>query len=235
MRRGDWDAAWELALRVGTATELEELLTASIGDLLTHSRVATLERCVAILMDRVGPSGVAQLAQAEIALRHGEHLAAQAFAEQAADTLALDQKAYALCLAGSAAHVGSREIRALELFREAEELAIEAETLRRARWGYLVAATAIESAEALEVFRVLAAESNEPIAPEQAVRVADKRISLGMRFGSISTLDESRRTAELLPQVPDALVRCSFRSTYSCALNLAADYSRGFRGGLGSR
>jgi DNA-binding NarL/FixJ family response regulator len=225
IRRGDWDGAWELALRVGTAEELEDLLMASIGDLLTRSRVATLERCVSTIVERVGPTGVAHLAQAEIALRRGEHLAAQAFAEQAADALDHDRKAYALCLAGSAAHVGSRETRALELFRDAESHATEHDTLRRARWGCLVAAAAIESPEALDVFKTLTTDGDQVLSAEQAVRVADKRISLGMRFGSILTLDESRRTAELLPQVADALVRCSFRSTYSCALNLAADYT----------
>jgi DNA-binding NarL/FixJ family response regulator len=56
------------------------------------------------------------------------------------------------------------------------------------------------------------------------VREADKRIALGLRFGTVSTLQESRRVAQLLPQVRDPVIRCSFRATYSCALNLAAEY-----------
>ena len=221
---GEWDAAWNVALRNDTA-DLGQLLTESVGDLLAGSRVATLEQCILDVVARTGQTGAVRVAQAEIALRRGEHIAAQALAQRAVDDLDGDGQAHALCVAGSAAHVGSREERALQLFEQAEAVATSDTTRGRARWGYLVAAAAIESPEALTVFETLAGELEDPTDPELAVRVADKQIALGMRFGSISTLDDSRRTAELLPQVSDVLVRCSFRSTYSCALNLAADYS----------
>jgi DNA-binding NarL/FixJ family response regulator len=61
----------------------------------------------------------------------------------------------------------------------------------------------------------------------EAVRTADKRLVLGIRFGAIHGLREARCVEELLPSVPDPFVRCSFRGTFSCALNLASEYSHG--------
>ncbi len=62
--------------------------------------------------------------------------------------------------------------------------------------------------------------------PTESIRTADKRLALGLRFGRIGSLSEAKRVAELLPSVSDPFVRCSFRSTFSCALNLAAEYSQ---------
>ena len=60
----------------------------------------------------------------------------------------------------------------------------------------------------------------------EAVQTADKRLLLGLRFGRIESLSEAKEVAELLPAVPDPVLRCSFGSTFSCALNLAAEYAR---------
>ena len=58
----------------------------------------------------------------------------------------------------------------------------------------------------------------------EAVRTADKNLVLGLRFGSIRGLPEARKVEELVPSVPDPFVRCSFRGTFSYALNLASEY-----------
>ena len=63
----------------------------------------------------------------------------------------------------------------------------------------------------------------------EVVRTADKRLVLGIRFGCIRGLDDARKVEELLPSVADPFVRCSFRGTFSCALNLAAEYIHGLQ------
>lgn len=224
VQRTNWDGAWELALEIGEPGLLEALLARSLDDLLRCSRLSTLARHVADVIDRCGDSGATLLAQAEIALRRGEHVAAQILAEKAAAALEGLEKAQAFCLAGTAAHVGSREDRALELFRLALATSDDELTTRRARWGYLVAACAIELPEAIAVFESLTGDPSNNATADQAVREADKRVALGLRFGEVTSLDDSRRAAELLPQVSDPLTRCSFRSTFACALNLACDY-----------
>ena len=60
--------------------------------------------------------------------------------------------------------------------------------------------------------------------PTELVRLADKRLSLGFRFGYVRHLRDARRVAELVPAVDDPFVRCSFRSMYSWALTLGCVY-----------
>ena len=52
---------------------------------------------------------------------------------------------------------------------------------------------------------------------------------LGIRFGAIRGLPEARNVEELLPSVEDPFVRCSFRGTFSYALNLASEYSHAYQ------
>jgi len=61
--------------------------------------------------------------------------------------------------------------------------------------------------------------------PTELVRLADKRLSLGFRFGYVRHLRDARRVSELVSAVEDPFVRCSFRSMYSWALILGCDYA----------
>jgi DNA-binding NarL/FixJ family response regulator len=61
------------------------------------------------------------------------------------------------------------------------------------------------------------------------IQAADKRLLLGLRFGSIKSLAGPKKVVELLPSVSDPVLRCSFGSTFSCALNLASEYERALR------
>ena len=61
------------------------------------------------------------------------------------------------------------------------------------------------------------------VRPQELVRMADKRLSLGFRFGQVNQLAEARRVSELT-QLEDPVARCSFRCMYSCGLNLSAYY-----------
>ena len=60
----------------------------------------------------------------------------------------------------------------------------------------------------------------------EIVRMADKKLGVGLRFGEIRDLAEARRVAELVTHVDDPFVRCSFRSFYAYALSLSAFHRR---------
>lgn len=229
--RRDWDAAFDLADRRGCDTDLSELLRASLDELLNSSRFATLEVCVERVVRRVGETPLALLAQAELALRQGQHSAAQSIAERIAPNEDADQsiRFRAQLLAGRAAHVGSREAEALGFFRLALGLAGDDGERRRAKWGELTAAMALEQETAHVLLAELEREAGERPDPTDAVRTVDKRIALGLRFGSLESLSEARRIGELLPFVHDPFARCSFRSTFSCALNLGSEYELALR------
>lgn len=220
------DAAFELTETLGAPADLDRLIVESIDELLNNARLSTLESWVTRATDRTGESPTVLLAQAEVALHQGRHLTTQAVAERIVRGTVLDPlvafRAY--LVGGKAAHVGSREHDALALFRQAEVAGGSDAQRRLARWGQLTAAAALELDLAHELMGELEPAARQGIDPTESIRTADKRLALGLRFGGVRSLAEAKRVAELLPSVKDPFVRCSFRSTYSCALNLACDY-----------
>jgi DNA-binding CsgD family transcriptional regulator len=225
--RRETDAAFELAEKLGAPADIDRLMIESMDELLNGARLPTLESWVDRASARVGESPSVLLAQAEVALRQGRHLIAQSIAERitrgASGEVPVAFRAY--LLGGRAAHVGSREDDALALYREAERVACAKGERRLAKWGQLTAAAALELDVAHELLGELQASAAEGLDPTELVRTADKRLALGLHFGGIPSLSEAKRVAELLEAVPDPFVRCSFRSTFSCALNLAAEYA----------
>jgi DNA-binding NarL/FixJ family response regulator len=225
-RRGELDAAFDLTERVGTSNDVDRLVSDSMDELLDGAFLSTLELWVSRATDQAGETTSLLLAQAEIALRQGRHLAAQAIAERVYRTGDLDVIYRACMVAGKAAHVGSREDEALSQFGMAERLACDDEERRRAKWGQLTAAVDLELDASHVLIRELKDSAARGLDATEAIQQADKQLMMGMRFGSVASLGEAKKVAELLTSVPDPFVRCSFGSIYSCALNLAAEYPR---------
>jgi DNA-binding NarL/FixJ family response regulator len=221
--RGELDAAFDLTERVGGPEDVDRLVSESMRELLNRARLPTLELWASHVADRLGENTTVLLAQAEISLRHGRHLTAQALAERVTRSGDRSASYHANLLGGRAAHVGSREQDALVLYRRAEETARDEGERRDAKWGQLTAAIDLELASSLPLLRELEASSGH-LDPTEAIQVADKSIAYGLRFGAVQSLGEAKRVAELLSSVPDPFLRCSFGSTFSCALNLAAEY-----------
>jgi DNA-binding CsgD family transcriptional regulator len=224
--RHELDAAFELAETLGEPGDIERLIIESMDELLNGARLSTLELWVERAAARIGETPAVLIAQAEVALRQGRHLTAQVVAERIIRLAPVAQEvAYrAYLVGGKAAHVGAREHDALNLFRSAEAASRTDDERRRARWGLLTATAALEMEAAYDLMSDLQDSTAEGLDPVEAVRVADKRLALGLRFGAIDCLAAAKAAAELLASVPDPFVRMSFRSTFSCALNLAAEY-----------
>jgi ATP/maltotriose-dependent transcriptional regulator MalT len=224
--RGELDAAFELAERSAGPREVDRFVAESMGRLLDGSRLPTLELWVSHAAHRVGETSTLLLAQAEIALRQGHHLSAQAMSERAARRGDASLAYRAHLVGGKAAHVGGREQDALTLFRRAEAVAPDARERRRAAWGQLTAAIDLELESSHQLLRDLESSAADEFDETEMIQAVDKRLLLGLRFGSVGSLVRARKVSELLPAVEDPVLRCSFGSTFSCALNLSADYSR---------
>ena len=226
--RRELDAAFDLAVKLGEADDVDRVMVESIEELLHGARLSTLESWVDRAIERVGESAAVLLAQGEVALRQGRHLTSQAIAERVLRNAPRSQtvRFRTYLLGGKAAHVGSRENEALELYERAERVSVTVMQRRLAKWGQLTASAALELEVAHELLSELELSAATGLDPTESIRTADKRLALGLRFGRVRSLPEAKRVAELLPSVPDPFVRCSFRSTFSCALNLAAEYSR---------
>lgn len=224
-RRREWDAAFDLVERHRIDVELEVLFNDALDELLNGARLATIERWIDRADRRRLVSPIVEIAKSELALRHGRHMSAQAFAEVALSMLAKNEanRFRALVVAARSAHSGSREEVALSYYRLAEEAALNPRSIHEALWGQLMCATALELDEAHELMRTLE-ETLTTRGPYELVRMADKKLGLGFRFGSVQHLSAARRVAELVDHVDDPFVRCSFRCAFAYALNLGAFY-----------
>jgi len=218
----EWDAAFDLIARRGATAELEPLLLSALDELLDTARLATIETWCALASGSGLDAPAFALARAEVALRHGRHAEAQAFAEAAAAGEESQLTFRALSVAGRAAHLASREEEALELYRRAEAAAATDAERRDALWGQLTCLIELEHPQAVSTLELLRAGVSFGDARE-AVRAAGHRVYCQLRLGSIE-LSEADRASQLLPAAEDPLVESSFQIAYSAALALAARY-----------
>ncbi len=227
-RRLEWDAAFELVCRYGSDADSDALFADALDSLLNGARLATIQTWIDRAEIRRLSSPTIEVAKAELALRGGRHMSAQAFAEGAIAVASghSSEEYRAAMVAGRAAHAGSREELALGFYRSAADAACTPLDVRDALWGQLMCASALELAEAytlLELLESAVVHSD----PYELVRMADKKLGMDFRFGAIRHLGEARRVSELVGHVADPFVRCSFRCAFSCALNLSSLYEQG--------
>lgn len=224
-RRGDWDACLSLCRAYGLRDDYLRLIDRCAADLLATSRIASLETWVDAGRDWGLADRRLALAQAEVDLCQGRYLAAlmRTREAEAEDGDKSDLRLH--FLAAKAAHAGSLEEEALRQYETARALAVLEADRREASWGMLMCLAALERPEALELLSGLEAETLKDSDARDQVRMADKRLSVGFRFGRVEHLADAHRVAELVPSIDDPIVRCSFRSMYSWALLLGAYYS----------
>lgn len=223
-RRREWDAAFDLIVRTGAAGELDDLMRRALDELLDTARLSTLQRWCGAASEAGVDTPIFAVARAEIMLRRGRHVEAMAHAETAAR--ADSEFAFrALCIAGRAAHLASREEDSLDLYQRAEVAAASERDVRDARWGQLMCIIDLElpSAEAT------LAELSQGVSfadPREMVRAAANRLYLDLRQGPID-LDAADVAYQLLATIRDPLVESSFLSGYAVALSLTSRYEDG--------
>ena len=82
-RRSEWDAAFDLVDRFGTADDVDTLFTDALDELLNAARLATVETWIGQAKVKQLSSPTLEVAKAELALRNGKHLSAETFAQAA--------------------------------------------------------------------------------------------------------------------------------------------------------
>jgi DNA-binding CsgD family transcriptional regulator len=220
-KRHDWDAAFELIARHGLTAELEPLLTVALDELLETARLATIEEwCDLGGADTEAP--VFALARAELALRRGRLIEAQAHGEAAA-TAGSDLAFRALSTAGRAAHLASREEESLELFERAAEAATTESERRDAKWDRLLGLIELELPEAREQLEELSAGVSQSN-PVEVVKRAMHLTKYQFKLGELD-LAQADRANELVGMIRDPVRRAAFQCTYATALALAARYA----------
>ena len=223
--RRDWDPAFELVRRFEIDDKLGDLMLDAIDDTLNAGRLPVLREWVRYARARRFRGPIVSLAEIELELRRGRHLTALTLARAAlSDEQTTGALRYRIAMtAARAAHAGSRDEEALDLYRDALGFALTEAHERDARWGELVCTAALERPEAHSLLDGLRRSVNTSDVRDQ-VRLADKQMLVGLRFGVVRHLAESRAATELVDRIDDPFVRCSFRTVHGWALALGAHY-----------
>lgn len=225
-RRREWDACFELVRSHGFDDEFRRVCAIALDEMVFCGRLLGLEEWVDHAKRRGIGDLVFGLAEAQVHLRHGRHVRALTLARS------LSQKAVeggeiayrVRIVAAQAAHIGSLEEEALSFYSSAHSIAPDSASEREAGWGEVMCLAALEREAAHRRLDELSSSVNWSDARDQ-VRMVDKQLSVGFRFGFVRHLSDARRVAELVPQISDPLLRCSFRSMLSWALLLGAHYA----------
>ena len=171
----------------GSDGDLHALFSEALNSLLNGARLATIQTWIDRAEAKRLSSAAIHLAKAELALRSGRHMSAQAFAEAGMAIAAEgdDDWLRAAMVAGRAAHAGSREELALGFYRSAERAATTPDGIRDARWGQLMCASALELDETQVLLALLESTVGQSD-PDELVRMVDKRAWIGLPIGCSS-------------------------------------------------
>jgi DNA-binding NarL/FixJ family response regulator len=225
-KRREWDACFELVRTHGFDNEFRRICGLALDEMVFGGRLLGLEEWVEHAKYRDLTDLVFGVAEAQVHLRHGRHVRALTLARSLVDRSVNDRDIQyrAHIVAAQAAHIGSLEEEALRYYSSANAIAPDFAAGREAGWGEVMCLAALEREAAHSRLKELASSVNWSDARDQ-VRMVDKQLSVGFRFGFVRHLQDAHRIVELVPQISDPLLRCSFRSMYAWALLLGAFYS----------
>jgi len=224
--RQEWDEVFELASRFADALLLVKLFEMSLYPMLDQARVPTLERWIQTARARKLDAPALDLAEAEVAFRRGELARAEAFACQAARTVDGDDPlaSRALWLAGTSAHLTSRDEAALEHFKKAQDAATTNGDARSAIWGQFTASESLDhETDAATLLADFTQRSGTTV--DELLRIATGRFRLATLCGGIDqTIDHFRSLTHLAEHSHDPLIRSSFLNSNASLLVLAGHY-----------
>jgi ATP/maltotriose-dependent transcriptional regulator MalT len=227
VREKSWDEAFATALSGSEpARNVEHALSCEIDDLLVTGRLATLAEHVR-LARTVTTSAIADLADAEIRFRRGEHSAALMLARRASESLAanhpLASRAY--FRAAQAAYLADEVDLALELGAQAEAVARRTSDTANAAYVQYLACLELENDLVDDLAkRVHAASLNDP---NHALRAASTALLRHVRLGSVpEALTAASDAMCFLEHATDPLIRTAFLNMLGRSYAYSMQYER---------
>ncbi|HST25669.1 MAG TPA: LuxR C-terminal-related transcriptional regulator [Gaiellaceae bacterium] len=227
MAKRQWDCAFELASWSDSDEVLLRLLEMSLTQLLEEGRLPTLGHWVTEAKGRALDHPLVDIADAELALRRGEVVRAEALACQAARRFDMSSRLLSRshCLAGMSAHLDSRDEAALSHFTEALSSARSDEDVRRALLGqFLATDTLARQDEALTILSDFVERSENTIDDLLRIRIGKGRIA--MLCGGVShEADNHQATLAIADRSQDPLIKSSFLNSLTTLLNINGRYA----------
>jgi len=222
----EWDEAFEVVRQFDLPGALDELLEASLYELLESGHLVTISSFIAAGRSRGADESLLDLADAELAFREGFHERSRRLAEEASERLDENSPfaSKALALAGNSAYFGEAIPAAERSFWKAREVAATREDERRAVWGLFLSALEQEDDEAaalLDEFEAISGSS-----PDELTRIQNGRLHFGTRLGTLSYgLAGAEAVGSIVDDAKDPVVRASFWHVYAAARRAVADYA----------
>lgn len=223
-----WDNAFTVIVECDVPHALPALVEAALDHLLCVGRVATIRRWIEQAQDAGLTDPLLDLAKGELAVRVGDLTHARFYACRATSNSAenIGNRFRPLKLLGLIAQLSDDYKTALSCYRSSEELAETDAEVRDALWGQFVAASHLESDDAIAIFSNLKAFTDEE--PDDYLRLASGKFRLiCLNHTSLDAMSE-----ELEMQYP--LVRlatnphivCSFLLFYAQCSMLSSNYPK---------
>jgi LuxR family transcriptional regulator, maltose regulon positive regulatory protein len=231
VRTRDWDTAFSLASEFEMTDLIEDVIRASLDDLLSVGRLATLRKWVDAANVPARSSPAVRLAEAEVAFREGNHLGAEVLANAAVHELSDDDplSARAFFRIGQAAYFNEHYEEALNNFDRCVSASGADQNLEReARWAAFIAALDSYHPDTDEYLRAFA-RVREPTVND-AVRTANAELMIAMRQQGVrEALDAHSGAIHLVGRATDPMIRTAFWNAYGWALALNSRYDEAKR------
>jgi DNA-binding NarL/FixJ family response regulator len=224
LRRGEWDAAFEVVLYARRPQSLIRLCVAGYTEMLALGRSETLVNWLQAAVELGATSGVFALIRAELALRHGDRLHARRLAEQVALSSENEFHGRAFQVCGRAAHLGEDEEGAVRCFEAAVRTARNSNDRRDALGRLALMAQSRDSLdEAKETLTAFLAF--EPRSADDVLRAANVRFANAFTVGDVQgVLSYGDDATIALEHARDPAVRTSFLNAFSRCLSLQLRY-----------
>lgn len=226
-----WDDAFFVIQRFSIDGVLPRLFESSLDHLLKLNFVTTLQTWAAYARSHGAEFPLLDLAEAEIASRHGDSRTGEIRAVHAAQRflqLDVNRAAQAFSVAGLCAHRQMRYAQAHAYYDRAQATTPHPTRRRLAQWGKFVVAIQIESEDAwqqLQAFEELAENTASDV-----LRAGSGHLILGLLRGSLSAAaDECSRLLPLADTADDPFVTTNFLYRLAYTHVVLGDYETALR------
>jgi ATP/maltotriose-dependent transcriptional regulator MalT len=218
IERAQWDDAFALLERFFTDDVFASLLEVALPSLVREGRLPTLARWVEVGEQHRIDSPVLDLAEAEIAFRHGDRDKAEVLAARAGRQLGslrpLASRAF--WLAGTSAYMRERLESAFQNHSRALDIAHSDSDRRAAACGRVLVAAKLEHTDT--EFLLSQLDDLDDGSPESTVQLLGARFLVETRLGlgdPSALLADYQAGLHLLPKLRDPVSRTALVSSYS--------------------
>jgi DNA-binding NarL/FixJ family response regulator len=221
----DWDGAFSVARDFENDELLLRLFERALEPLLIEARLTTIATWLEYAGQRGLDAGVLDLAEAELQLRKGFAIAAEAPAARAAVIVGTGPlRTRALLTAGRSAHLADDYPKALEYYLLARESAETPGARFQAAWGCFVTGHQLEDVRT-EEFAHDVMEHDDGSA-DNALRIADVRYLLACERGGLQQAVAAHSDQRyLLSRSKDPIARTAFLNSLAYGLISVGRYS----------